>query len=48
MQPRKYYYNNMANVGGHLGHDKTWQKVSEHFYWKVPRTDVQENTMEEM
>ena len=34
----------MANVaiGAHLGRDKTWQKVSEHFYWKVLWTDVQE------
>ena len=32
----------MANVGGHLGRDKTCQKVSERFYWKTLWTDVNE------
>ena len=28
------------NVGGHLGRDKTYGKISERFYWETLWTDV--------
>ena len=30
-------------VGGHLGRDKTYYKISEHFFWKSLWADVDEN-----
>lgn len=34
-----------GGVGGHLGCDKTWQKVSERFYWKTLWSDVKDYIM---
>ena len=41
LQAKKNFW--LFYVGGHLGRDKTYYKISEHFFWKSLWADVDEH-----